>query len=112
MKMEGGDESPGTDIYQKGKKRSKTRHGNEKSAKNQKPKTYGYLSKGQKTKQNRQNQAREWKERKKPKAEDETLTPLTPTLIHAGDPCEGGFDPRDEINGLEAKSRSRADNEG
>ncbi|GKE96719.1 hypothetical protein Tco_1581574, partial [Tanacetum coccineum] len=28
------------------------------------------------------------------------------------DPCEGGFDPRDEINGLEAKSRSRADNEG
>nr|GEU90758.1 hypothetical protein [Tanacetum cinerariifolium] len=34
----------------------------------------------------------------------ENLTPLTPTLIHAGDSCEGGFDPRDEINGLEGKS--------
>nr|GEX07433.1 zinc finger, CCHC-type [Tanacetum cinerariifolium] len=74
----------GTDIYQKGQKQSK----------------------------NGQNRAWDCKEREKPKAEGETLTHLTPSLIYAGDLCEGGFDPRDDINGLEAKLRSRADNEG
>ncbi|GJV46223.1 hypothetical protein Tco_1430759 [Tanacetum coccineum] len=74
----------------------------------------GYWTKRPKTSPKRTKPDTRMKEREKPrpKASSHAKRMTLTTRSHAGDPCEGGFDPRDEINGLEAKSRSRAENEG